>query len=88
VDDEPVGRVEIELLDQILPVTTSNFKALCSGENKHGFSFKGTPIHHIVKGASIVGGDVEVNSGCLYVCFFNPTNILFFSLALSLSLSL
>jgi len=38
-------------------------QALCTGENARGFHYADTPIHHVVKGAAIVGGDVEVRRG-------------------------
>jgi cyclophilin family peptidyl-prolyl cis-trans isomerase len=60
---EKAGTVHIELLDELLPVTVGNFKKLCTGDNAHGFSYEGTPIHRVVKGASIVGGDVEHKTG-------------------------
>ena len=44
------------------PDVGSLVQALCTGENPNGFSYSGSPVHHVVKGAAIVGGDVEVLS--------------------------
>ena len=63
VGDEALGRVELELLDQLLPVTVRNFKALCTGENPLGLCYRGTALHRIVKGSAVVGGDVEDLAG-------------------------
>jgi len=63
VDGADPGRVEIELLDEILPITTTNFKKLCTGENPDGLSYADTPIHHVVKDSAIVAGDVELKTG-------------------------
>jgi len=60
IGGESAGRVHLELLDELLPVTVSNFKVLCTGENPGSFAYQGSPIHRVVKGAAIVGGDVEV----------------------------
>lgn len=61
--EEPQGRIEMQLLEQLLPVTVGNFKALCTGENPRDFRYTGTIMHQIVKGAAVVGGDVEMKGG-------------------------
>jgi cyclophilin family peptidyl-prolyl cis-trans isomerase len=53
-DDELLGRVEFELYDDC-PITSENFRCLCSGEKGLGLSgvplhYKGVNFHRIEKG--------------------------------------
>lgn len=105
IDGAVAGRVQVELLEELLPVTVKNFlvrgelrprlarlppptppsffffllclvnikscsarpsrrrQDLLSGANPHGFTYTGTHVHRIVKGSTIVLGDVEVRCG-------------------------
>mmetsp|Transcript_11925 Transcript_11925/g.23665 ORF Transcript_11925/g.23665 Transcript_11925/m.23665 type:complete len:229 (-) Transcript_11925:67-753(-) len=63
IDGDAAGTVKFELLEELLPMTVANFKALCTAENPHGFSYAGTAVHRVVKGSSIVAGDVEMKNG-------------------------
>ncbi|EFC43920.1 predicted protein, partial [Naegleria gruberi] len=60
VGGNSVGKVTFELYSDIVPKTAENFRALCTGE--HGFGYKDTVIHRIVKGLFINGGDVTDTS--------------------------
>ena len=57
------GWVVFELYSDVVPKTTENFRCLCTGERGEGKStfkplhYKGTPIHRIVKGFIVQGGD-------------------------------
>mmetsp|Transcript_12447 Transcript_12447/g.18827 ORF Transcript_12447/g.18827 Transcript_12447/m.18827 type:complete len:210 (+) Transcript_12447:69-698(+) len=61
LEQEKIGRIVIELADDIVPKTASNFISLCTGNGK--FSYKGTKLHDIIKGKTIRAGDVESETG-------------------------
>ena len=48
--EKELGRLEFELYEDKAPKTVANFKALISGENEIGKSYKGTPFHRIIDG--------------------------------------
>lgn len=45
-DGETLGNVTIELFSHIVPKTTANFRALCTGER--GFGFRDSVFHRVV----------------------------------------
>lgn len=68
-DSELIGRIVIELFDDLVPKTAENFRALCTGERGRSketgvlLHYKKTKIHKIVKGFMIQGGDVTNRGG-------------------------
>jgi peptidyl-prolyl isomerase D len=69
IDKRFVGRVVIELFNDITPKTCENFRVFCTGEKgktqdeKHDLHFKGSPFHRIIKGFMIQGGDFIRGNG-------------------------
>eukprot|EP00947_MAST-08B_sp_MAST-8B-sp1_P006528 g6528.t1 len=61
-DGAAVGRVVIELFDDVCPKTCENFTGLCAG-GAGSSSYVGTPIHRVVKGGWVQGGDTDGGRG-------------------------
>ncbi|KXZ54408.1 hypothetical protein GPECTOR_5g63 [Gonium pectorale] len=55
-----LGNIILELYTDIAPATCANFLRLVKGGQ---FSYKGTPIHRIVRSGWVQGGDVVDGSG-------------------------
>uniref|UniRef100_A0A804PFM9 peptidylprolyl isomerase n=1 Tax=Zea mays TaxID=4577 RepID=A0A804PFM9_MAIZE len=69
VGDEPDERMIFELFADVAPLTTENFRALCTGElgigqkTKKPLCYKGTLFHRVIKGFMAQGGDIAKENG-------------------------
>jgi peptidylprolyl isomerase len=60
-------RVVFELFSDRLPITSENFRCLCTGERGNGsrakLCYRGSPVHRVVQGFAFEGGDIESGDG-------------------------
>ncbi|KAL7239600.1 hypothetical protein ACSBR2_005492 [Camellia fascicularis] len=53
-DSEPLGRLVLGLYGNLVPLTVSNFKSMCTGSS--GSSYRGTLVHKLFPGQFFVAG--------------------------------
>ena len=61
IDDEPRGRLVMELFRHVLPRTAQNFLSLSL--NEHGFGYRLSYFHRIIPGFMAQAGDFEKSNG-------------------------
>jgi peptidylprolyl isomerase len=62
VNGKSIGKITFKLYEET-PLTAANFRALCTGQNDLGLSYKNTKFHKVITGSYCQGGDVVKGDG-------------------------
>jgi cyclophilin family peptidyl-prolyl cis-trans isomerase len=62
-DSQSVGRIVMELFDDVVPKTAENFRALCTGEKGDGLHYLNNIFHRVIPQFMCQGGDITKNNG-------------------------
>ena len=62
-DGKGIGKLVFELYKNHAPKTVANFEALCTGDNKEGLKYAGSPFHRVIQGFMAQGGDITEHNG-------------------------
>ena len=71
VDGKPIGKIVMELFDDICPKTCMNFRYLCSN-NDPNMSYRGCPFHRVIKDFMVQCGDFTNHDGTGGRSIFGP----------------
>jgi len=61
-DGKPMGRITFKLYNDC-PITSENFRALCTGENPHPLHYMNSRFFKIIPSYLIQGGDIIKDDG-------------------------
>jgi len=61
LDQEPAGKLVIELRADKVKRTAENFRRLCIGEKDEGATYKGSKFHRVVEKFMMQGGEIKGN---------------------------